>query len=108
MDLKKIENLELYNRIKFRNPSQENLDLFIFLVPEPNFGTLPSGKCHYQQGPTQLPNYKQRWIKVFVNTLHAVVVKEVADALTLQCYRLQEFEKISDAPPLPLLKMLHR
>ena len=60
MDLKKIENLELYNRIKFRNPSQENLDLFIFLVPEPNFGTLPSGKCHYQQGPTQLPNYKQR------------------------------------------------
>jgi hypothetical protein len=40
--------------------------------------------------------------------LHAVVVKEVADALTLQCYRLKEFEKISDAPPLPLLKMLHR
>ena len=41
------------------------------------------------------------------NALHAVVVKEVADALTLQCYRRQEFEKISDALLLPLSKMSH-
>jgi hypothetical protein len=34
-------------------------------------------------------------------------MQEVADALTLQCYRRQEFEKISNAPPLPLSKMSH-
>ncbi len=87
------------NRIKFRNPSWENLDLLIFLVPEPNFGTLPSGKCHDQQATTQLPTHKRRWIKEFANALHAVIVKEVADALTLQCYCCQEFEKFSNAPP---------
>jgi hypothetical protein len=30
------------------------------LVPEPNFETLPSGKCHDQQATTQLPTHKQR------------------------------------------------
>jgi hypothetical protein len=40
--------------------------------------------------------------------LYAVVVKEVANALTLQCNRRQEFEKISNAPPLQLSRMSRR
>jgi hypothetical protein len=39
--------------------------------------------------------------------LHTIAVKEVADALTLQCYRRQEFKKISDAPSSPLSKMYY-
>ena len=60
-----------------------------------------------QQATTQLPTHKQRLINEFAKRV-ARRRCQGADALTLQCYRRQEFEKISDAPPLPLSKMSHR
>ena len=58
-------------------PHEKTWTVSFLLVPETNFGTLLSGKCHNQQVTTD--------IKEFANALHAIVVKEVANALTLQC-----------------------
>jgi hypothetical protein len=53
---KKIKNLELFKiELNSGTPHKKTWNLFIFLVPEPNFGTLPSGKCHNRPQPNYLP-----------------------------------------------------
>ena len=54
--LKKIENLELFEKeLNSGTPHEKTWNLFIFLVPEPNFGALPSGKRHDRPRPKYLP-----------------------------------------------------
>jgi hypothetical protein len=100
MDFKKSKTWNFKNSFKFRNSFEKTFSNN--LVPEPNkFWNSPQRQVPRPTGhdPTTYPQTTLN--KEFANALHAIVVKEVANALTLQCYRRQEFEKISDAPPLP-------
>jgi hypothetical protein len=76
-DFKKNRKPGFLLELNSRTPHEKTWTFSFVLVPETNFGTLLSGKCHDQQATTD--------IKEFVNALHTVVVKEVANALTLQC-----------------------
>ncbi len=106
MDLKNQKPGTFLNRIKFRNPSQENLEPCHCFSSGTKFWNSTQRQAP-RQAMTYLPTHKRHWIKEYANASHAIIVKEVADALTLQCYRRQEFKKISDAPSLPLSRMSH-
>ena len=51
-----IENLKLFKiELYSGTPHEKTWNIFIFLVPEPSFGNLPSGKCHNRPRPNYLP-----------------------------------------------------
>ncbi len=80
MDLKKLELFKI--ELNSKNSSHENLEPFHFFSSGTKFWYFPQRQVP-QQAMTQQPTHKQRWIKEFANLSHTVVVKEVADAMTI-------------------------